>query len=377
MKITGNRVVLNLSGNKMQHVEAGDFISHLRTFQGGLELAHQSGKVSPAYTVVAPRDGVTVSYFKYVFKSEGYIAQIASVTDQLRDGQSMRYPEFNQTWLPLPPPVEQKQIADYLDHETAEIDAFIQDLQRFAQLSAERMESVIDDIIHGSEAPVTQLRRMKPIRTSGTSVNGEARPAELHELGVLKTGAASKGKFDPSENKAVTDPKEIGRLTGLVESNRVLVNRANTPDLVGSAVFVDQEVSNLFLSDKLWSIDFDGSNQFVSLALSTRSYREQISTFSVGASSSMQNLSYEDFLRIEIPMPPVLEQEKMAGMALSQIHKMRSLRQDIDKAIAIARVRRAALITAAVTGQIDVTAKNKPAAEQLDDDIAQGLHKES
>lgn len=91
----------------------------------------------------------------------------------------------------------------------------------------------------------------------------------------------------------------------------------------------------------------------------------------------MQNLSYEDFLRIEIPMPPVLEQEKMAGMALSQIHKMRSLRQDIDKAIAIARVRRAALITAAVTGQIDVTAKNKPAAEQLDDDIAQGLHKES
>ncbi len=44
--------------------------------------------------------------------------------------------------------------------------------------------------------------------------------------------------------------------------------------------------------------------------------------------------------------------------------------------IDLARERRAALITAAVTGQIDVTARNKPAAEQLEDDIAQGLHRE-
>ena len=51
--------------------------------------------------------------------------------------------------------------------------------------------------------------------------------------------------------------------------------------------------------------------------------------------------------------------------------------QDLDKAINFARERRAALITAAVTGQIDVTARNKPAAEQLEDDIAQGFHREN
>ena len=46
-----------------------------------------------------------------------------------------------------------------------------------------------------------------------------------------------------------------------------------------------------------------------------------------------------------------------------------ALADDIDRAIALAKERRAALITAAVTGQIDVTAKRRPAAEQLEDDI--------
>lgn len=49
----------------------------------------------------------------------------------------------------------------------------------------------------------------------------------------------------------------------------------------------------------------------------------------------------------------------------------------IERSIALAKERRAALITAAVTGQIDVTARHKPAAEQLEDDIAQGLHREN
>ena len=53
------------------------------------------------------------------------------------------------------------------------------------------------------------------------------------------------------------------------------------------------------------------------------------------------------------------------------------LAHDLNKAIDFARERRAALITAAVTGQIDVTAHHKPAAEQLEDDIAQGLHREN
>lgn len=64
-----------------------------------------------------------------------------------------------------------------------------------------------------------------------------------------------------------------------------------------------------------------------------------------------------------------------------ELDKLQKITEDtsgnIATSIALARERRAALITAAVTGQIDVTARNKPAAEQLEDDIAQGLHREN
>lgn len=143
MKITGSRVVQNISGAQMQHVEPGDFISHLRTFQGGLELATMPGKVSPAYTVLRPTEDVYPGFFKHVLKSPAYISQIASVTDQLRDGQSMRYNEFNLTWLPLPPYEEQVKIATELDSRLNEINQNINELNLLKKLTYEKFERTL------------------------------------------------------------------------------------------------------------------------------------------------------------------------------------------------------------------------------------------
>lgn len=126
MKITGNKVVLNLTGaDNMRHVEAGDYVSHLRSFQGGLEYAGIPGKVSAAYTVLKPKVTLDSRFFRYLFKSDLYVQALQTTTDQLRDGQSIRYPQFSQISLPQPPLEEQRAIADYLDRETAQIDAFI------------------------------------------------------------------------------------------------------------------------------------------------------------------------------------------------------------------------------------------------------------
>lgn len=163
MKITGARVVQNLSGTQMQHVEPGDFISHLRTFQGGLELATIPGKVSPAYTVLRPTEAVYPGFFKHVLKSPGYVSQIASVTDQLRDGQTMRFNEFNLTWLPLPPLEEQKRIADELDRELAEIDEFISDQQRLLDLATEKFNTELRQLTFPANTPTVPLKRFAHI----------------------------------------------------------------------------------------------------------------------------------------------------------------------------------------------------------------------
>ncbi len=77
---------------------------------------------------------------------------------------------------------------------------------------------------------------------------------------------------------------------------------------------------------------------------------------------------------IPVPLPETQNAKLRILSRASEQHAL--LEKDISAAISLARERRAALITAAVTGQIDVTAKNKPAAEQLEDDVAQGLHRE-
>lgn len=135
IEVSGSKPMLKLSSaGSMRHVEPGDFIIHLRSFQGGLELSPFEGKVSAAYTVVTPRKRETQRYFRWLFKSAPYISKLASLTSQLRDGQNITYGTFALIKLPFPPDKEQTAIADYLDAKTAEIDGVVEKLQRQREL---------------------------------------------------------------------------------------------------------------------------------------------------------------------------------------------------------------------------------------------------
>lgn len=217
MKITGARVVQNLSGTQMQHVEPGDFISHLRTFQGGLELATMPGKASPAYTVLRPSEAVYPGFFKHVLKSPSYISQIASVTDQLRDGQTMRFNEFNLTWLPLPPLEEQKKIADKLDRELAEIDEFIADQQRLLELATEKFNAELRQLTFPTNAPTVPLKRfaqitlgkmITPSNKGGMELAPYIRAANIQPGGVFTYQSDYKKMWFSSDELAHLDLKK-------------------------------------------------------------------------------------------------------------------------------------------------------------------------
>ena len=150
MEITGSRVVLNLTAqDNMKHVEAGDFISHLRSFQGGLERTEMSGKVSTAYTVLQPSPKVHGPYFKHLMKSGLYVQALRSSTNQLRDGQSIRYKEIRAIPLPLPPMDEQVRIAEHIEQESARIDSLTARSERLIELSHERRSALITAAVTG------------------------------------------------------------------------------------------------------------------------------------------------------------------------------------------------------------------------------------
>ena len=117
MEREGRRVTVVLKGEDiLKHVEAGDFVISMRSFQGGLEYSHVSGKISSAYVMLIPNhDLVYDRYFRWLFKSESYIRALQGTSDLIRDGQALRYANFAKVYLPCIPLNEQKEIADYID----------------------------------------------------------------------------------------------------------------------------------------------------------------------------------------------------------------------------------------------------------------------
>ena len=150
--VSGIKPTLKLSDSgKMKHVEPGDFIIHLRSFQGGLEYSKYPGKVSPAYTVITPRNDQLIdrSFFRWLFKSTAFITYLASMTKQLRDGQSINFKTFSKTCYLLPSLVEQREIAAFLDQKTEEIDSTISGINKQIELLGMYRKQVINDAITG------------------------------------------------------------------------------------------------------------------------------------------------------------------------------------------------------------------------------------
>ena len=100
-----------------KRVLPGQFVIHLRSFQGGFAHSTIEGITSPAYTVFgfSEPEKHDSEYWKYVFTSKSFIRRLETVTYGIRDGRSISYEEFLTLGFVYPSKAEQKAIARYLD----------------------------------------------------------------------------------------------------------------------------------------------------------------------------------------------------------------------------------------------------------------------
>ena len=96
---------------KRRHVEIGDFVISMRSFQGGLERAWAKGCIRSSYVVLKPSDKTDLDFFMYLFKSHSYIKALQTTANFIRDGQDLNFDNFCGVDLPLPPIEEQRTIA--------------------------------------------------------------------------------------------------------------------------------------------------------------------------------------------------------------------------------------------------------------------------
>jgi len=142
-------VVANQGLDDWKHVEPGNFVISLRSFQGGIELCEITGCVTWHYIVLLPQEMVCTQYFKWLLKSKSYIKALQGTSEFIRDGQDLRYSNFVKVDLPLIPLDEQKAIAEYITAEVAKIDNALPTFQKEIELLREYRTRLISDVVTG------------------------------------------------------------------------------------------------------------------------------------------------------------------------------------------------------------------------------------
>lgn len=206
---------------------------------------------------------------------------------------------------------------------------------------------------------VSSLKYLVSAIDSGTSVNATDTPAREGEFGVLKTSCVYSGTFDPAENKAIV-LEEYGRVSCPLVVGSLIVSRMNTPDLVGAAGLVRHAPDGIFLPDRLWQVSFSGMMPTFSYYWSqSDSYRTQVKKVCTGTSSSMQNLSQDQFKDFVLGVPAEGEQQLITAHLDRETARIDALIEKKTRFIQLLREKRQALITHAVTKGLNPNVKVK------------------
>ena len=166
---------------------------------------------------------------------------------------------------------------------------------------------------------------------AGKSPKAQERGAEPNELGVLKVSSVTWGQFRPEENKAILPDYNPGSCPRVCKGD-LLISRANTVELVGAVAMAEKDYPNLLLSDKTLRLIpclKQVSPRYLLYALRTPLVRHHLESHATGTSGSMRNISQVSISTSPIPLPPLLEQRRIAAI--------------LDKADAIRRKRQEAL----------------------------------
>ena len=146
----------DLSTFKTVHIN--DFVISLRSFQGGFEISYCEGVISPAYTVFRLRTPSYPHYYRYLFKSYGFIDKINSLTVGIREGKNIQYKDFANMMLPSINIDEQQRIATYLDTKCGEIDELIGIQEKFIEELKAYKQSVITEAVTKGLNPNAKMK---------------------------------------------------------------------------------------------------------------------------------------------------------------------------------------------------------------------------
>jgi type I restriction enzyme S subunit len=373
---TGRRLTTESSPESDSTVfQAGDVLfGKLRPYLAKVYAPLEAGVCTSEMLVLRPGPAVLQEFLSYLLSSADFIDQVNATTFGTKMPRA-DWETIGNFPITLPPVPEQGAITEFLDHKTAQIDDLIAKKQKLIDLLEEKRAACLSRAVtqgpdqntaakdSGVEwlGQIPQTWKQHRVRHAlrqieqGWSPQCESRPADDGEWGILKVGCVNGWRFNESENKAL--PPELTPDPALeIRKGDVLISRANTRELLGSVVAVGEVRPRLLLCDKLYRARPTQllDSKFLALLLKTPAVRFQLERDATGASNSMQNVGQDTIRNIRFALPPVDEQLKIVLEVERQTSDIERTRTALERTVDRLREYRAALITAAVTGQLDL-----------------------
>lgn len=269
--------------------------------------------------------------------------------------------------VPVPPPNAQPAIAAFLDHETAKIDALVAEQERLIALLKEKRQAVISHAVTKGLDPNAPMKdsgvqwlgqvpahwRLMPIRTIYRFVKRQEK-ADLEVLSVYRDyGVIPKNSRSGNINKT---PEDLS-LYQTVKPFDVVVNKMKAwQGSLGVSSTLGITSPDYAVFEPTQEVVSGYLNWLLRCSLLPGTYR----TISNGIRPDQWRLEPDKFRELRIPYPPLSEQLDIDSALAATTLGHDSLTTEATRAITLLRERRAALISAAVTGKIDVRGFIRP-----------------
>lgn len=253
--------------------------------------------------------------------------------------------------IPIPPLDEQRQIVSFLTRATTEIDRLIAKQKRLIEVLHERREATITGAVLSENCTEVELRYLSrtPIENGIDEQSNHLNPPEWPRF-IRTTDISGLTTLFP--DKRVTVAPDVAR-AGIVGRGDILMTRAGAT--VGKAYMHDSEEVSCYAGYLVrWRVNTRRAvPKFMAYWTQSRHFRDQIATGLV--KSTIENYSASKYRAMKAPVPPIDKQRRIAAYLDEQTLKIDALIGKAEEFIALARERRAALITEAVTGRIDAS----------------------
>ena len=351
-------------------VKEGDtIISTVRTYLQAIAFIDRQFSdciVSTGFAVLRPQEFVVPKFLYYLVRSKGFVDAVMAYS------VGVSYPAINPStlaglWVLLPPLPEQRAIATFLDRETAHIDALIAKKRELIDLLRRQRTALISHAVTKGLDPSVPLkdsgvewlgqipahwdvRRLKFVADINTDTLPETTPKDFSLRYIDIGNVSSEGQILNIQDYLFGDAPSRARRK--VKEGDTIISTVRT--YLQAIAFIDRQFSDCIVSTGFAVLrpqEFVVP-KFLYYLVRSKGFVDAVMAYSVGVSYPAINPS--TLAGLWVLLPPLPEQRAIAEYLDCETARIDGLIQKIEKSIELLQRQRTALISAAVTGKIDV-----------------------